>query len=112
MGDGTGLSQMIHMAATDIQKRNFVAMEVKKGLSAEERKQMLAKFDSDSFKKVAMVVVGEPPAAFKKITHEALLAEKRKTVADEVRAKRHAADRVKAAEKAKKRKEDEKKKKE
>merc|ERR1711920_627830 len=73
--DGNALQQMIQ-AVTPVQKRNYVAMEVKNGLSADERKKMLAKFDSDCYKKVAVVVMGEPPAAFKAKTQEALLAEK------------------------------------
>merc|ERR1711920_238041 len=90
--DGDGFSQMVQ-AATDFQKRNYVAMEVKKNLSAEERQTMLKKFDSQNYKKVAVVVVGEPPKQFKAKTHEQMLAEKRKNVAEEVRQKREAADR-------------------
>merc|ERR1712083_781744 len=98
--DGDGFSQMVQ-AATDFQKRNYVAMEVKKNLSAEERQTMLKKFDSQNYKKVAVVVVGEPPKEFKAKTHEHMLAEKRKPIAAEVTQKRQAADKAKAAERAK-----------
>merc|ERR1712226_1618242 len=88
-------------AVTDLQKRNYVAMEVKKSLSAEERQKLPAKFDSNSYKKVAVVVVGEPPKDFKAKTHERMLAEKRKKVAEQVKQKRQAADRAKEAERRK-----------
>merc|ERR1712066_936674 len=98
--DGDTFPQMIQ-AVADLQKRNYVAMEVRKSLSAEERQKLLTKFDSNSYKKVAVVVVGEPPKEFKAKTHERMLAEKRKKVAEEVTQKRQAADRAKEAQRRK-----------
>jgi hypothetical protein len=59
-----------------ILKRDFVQMELKSNLIAAERKAALAKFPSSRFKKVAMVVMGEPPADFKAKVHEWMLADK------------------------------------
>merc|ERR1712194_358038 len=69
--DGSDLSQMTQ-AVTPLQKRNYVAMEVKNNLSVEERKAALAKFDAQTYKKVAVVVMGEPPAAYKANVHAKL----------------------------------------
>ncbi|CAK9048855.1 Heterogeneous nuclear ribonucleoprotein U (hnRNP U) (Scaffold-attachment factor A) (SAF-A), partial [Durusdinium trenchii] len=45
--------------------RNYVVMEVKSNLVAEERAQILKRFPSTSFKKVARVVMGEPKEEYK-----------------------------------------------
>merc|ERR1711870_98490 len=86
--DGGTVSQMIQ-AVTPIQKRNYVAMGVKKNLIAEERQQMLEQFDPAEFKRVAVVVMGEPPQAFKAKVHAAMLdAKKKKAVDAAVKAKK------------------------
>merc|ERR1711920_82122 len=85
--DGDTLIQMIQ-AVIPLQKRNFVAMEVKKNLLLEERKGMLAKFDGEDFKKVAMVVMGEPPKEFKAKVHAAMLDEKKKKAVEVVKKER------------------------
>merc|ERR1712087_455392 len=59
-----------------LQKRNYVVMEVKSNLIAEERKEFLAQFSASHFKKVAAVMVGDPAIEFKKRCHELVLAEK------------------------------------
>merc|ERR1711948_131674 len=83
-----GVSQMIQVV-TPIQKRNYVAMEVKKNLIAEERQKMLEQFDPAEFKRVAVVVMGEPPATFKAKVHAAMLdAKKKKAVDAAVKAKK------------------------
>merc|ERR1712039_247343 len=105
--DGTGLSQMIHNVLP-LQKQNYVVMEVKKNLLVEERKQLLQQFNNPVYKKVAVVVMGEPPAAFKQSAHAAMLAEKRKKVAADVRIKRQAAERKKKMDAAKARREEKK----
>merc|ERR1712060_874589 len=79
--DGGTVSQMIQ-TVTPIQKRNFVAMSVKKNLIAEERQKMLEQFDPAEFKRVAVVVMGEPPAAFKAKVHAAMLEAKKKKAVD------------------------------
>merc|ERR1712039_951510 len=86
--DGGTVSQMIQVV-TPIQKRNYVAMEVKKNLIAEERQKMLEQFDPAEFKRVAVVVMGEPPATFKAKVHAAMLdAKKKKAVDAAVKAKK------------------------
>lgn len=57
-------------------KRNFVCMELRGNLMSSERSAALARFPKDSFKRVAVVVVGQPPAPFVAKVHEKLLAEK------------------------------------
>merc|ERR1719188_2943039 len=54
--------------------RNYVVMEVKGNLLAEERKKVLERFPG--FKKVAQVVVGEPPEEYKQELQAQILAEK------------------------------------
>merc|ERR1712190_384180 len=61
---------------------NYVAMSVKKNLSAEDRQKMLEQFDPAEFKRVAAVVMGEPPSAFKAKVHAAMLAAKKKKAVD------------------------------
>eukprot|EP00930_Biecheleria_cincta_P087647 TRINITY_DN7687_c0_g1_i1.p1 TRINITY_DN7687_c0_g1~~TRINITY_DN7687_c0_g1_i1.p1 ORF type:complete len:1093 (+),score=298.96 TRINITY_DN7687_c0_g1_i1:83-3361(+) len=57
--------------------RNFVVMEVQKNLLPDERRKSLANFDPADFKRIAVVVMGEPPADFKAKVQEELLAEKK-----------------------------------
>merc|ERR1711972_501411 len=73
--DGGTVSQMIQVV-TPIQKRNYVAMQVKKNLIAEERQKVLEQFDPAEFKRVAMVVMGEPPKDFKAKVDAAVKAKK------------------------------------
>merc|ERR1712187_41487 len=79
--DGGTVSQMIQ-TVTPIQKRNYVAMAVKKNLIAEERQKMLEQFDPAEFKRVAVVVMGEPPSAFRAKVHAAMLEAKKKKAVD------------------------------
>merc|ERR1711920_473671 len=68
-----------------LRKQNYVVMEVKKNLIADERKRQLEEFSSDDYKKIAVVVMGEPAAEFKARTHSAILAEKQKKAREEAR---------------------------
>merc|ERR1711920_609862 len=79
--DGGTVSQMIQVV-TPIQKRNYVAMQVKKNLIAEERQKVLEQFDPAEFKRTAVVVMGEPPDAFKAKVHAAMLDAKKKQAVD------------------------------
>merc|ERR1711972_595856 len=54
----------------------------KKNLIAEERQKVLEQFDPAEFKRVAMVVMGEPPKDFKAKVHAAMLAAKKKAAVD------------------------------
>merc|ERR1712194_425181 len=84
-------------------------MQVKKNLLVEDRKAMLARFDKRDFKRVAVVVMGEPPAQFKAKVHAVMLdGKKKKAVEAAVKRKTEASDRkkVEEAESKKKEKED------
>merc|ERR1712217_193331 len=89
-------------AVTPLQKRNYVAMEVKKNLLKDTRTRLLAQFNSKLYKRVAVVVMGVPPASFKAKAHEQMLAAKRQKVAEEVKRARQSADRKKRIEASKK----------
>ncbi|CAL1139253.1 unnamed protein product [Cladocopium goreaui] len=56
--------------------RNYVVMEVKSNLLKSERQDLLHRFDLPHFRRVAAVVVGEPPESFKVKVRAAVLAEK------------------------------------
>jgi len=99
------------------QPRDYVVMEVKANLVKEERADCLKRFNAPHYKKVAMVVMGDPPAAFKAKTQAALL--KQKEAQEELAWKQRVAERtakkelkakIKAAEEARKKAEEEAKK--
>merc|ERR1712194_153362 len=56
--------------------RDYVLLEVKANLVAEERRQALRQFSSKNFRKVAHVVMGEPNEEFKQLKIDRLLVEK------------------------------------
>eukprot|EP00441_Pelagodinium_beii_P039866 CAMPEP_0197648312 /NCGR_PEP_ID=MMETSP1338-20131121/27677_1 /TAXON_ID=43686 ORGANISM="Pelagodinium beii, Strain RCC1491" /NCGR_SAMPLE_ID=MMETSP1338 /ASSEMBLY_ACC=CAM_ASM_000754 /LENGTH=920 /DNA_ID=CAMNT_0043222289 /DNA_START=44 /DNA_END=2806 /DNA_ORIENTATION=- len=72
-------------AVAPIQKRNYVVMEIKSNLTKEERVEMASKWPG--FKVVAKVLVGEPPAAFKKSSQALALEAKQMTSDMEHKAK-------------------------
>jgi len=112
-------------AVAPLVPRNYIIMEVKENLSADDRAAALKRFSKHSYKRVAHVVMGEPDDAFKKVVHSKILKEKKEKAETEWKAKkvevekkiqlaaRHKqlADMRKKAEKAKKKAEAEKKKK-
>mmetsp|Transcript_48803 Transcript_48803/g.111156 ORF Transcript_48803/g.111156 Transcript_48803/m.111156 type:complete len:891 (-) Transcript_48803:33-2705(-) len=107
--DDLSVSRVISAIAPALQ-RNYVVMEVKGNLLMDERKALLARFNSADFKKVAQVAMGEPPADFKSYVQELMLKEK--TVKAEAEAKRKKAEATrKKLEEEKKRKAEEAKKK-
>eukprot|EP00444_Apocalathium_aciculiferum_P005405 CAMPEP_0183413718 /NCGR_PEP_ID=MMETSP0370-20130417/21890_1 /TAXON_ID=268820 /ORGANISM="Peridinium aciculiferum, Strain PAER-2" /LENGTH=1097 /DNA_ID=CAMNT_0025596963 /DNA_START=30 /DNA_END=3319 /DNA_ORIENTATION=- len=59
-----------------LQARNYVVMEVKSNLIEDERKEILNRFSTGTFKKTALVTMGEPTADFKKRTTELVLKQK------------------------------------
>jgi len=98
--------------------RNYVIMEVKSNLVEAERKQVLQRFSTSHFRKVAHVVMGEPSAEYKKLELEHLLKEKQeksdvawKAKQAEKARKKQIADRQKQMAEAKKKFEEERKKK-
>merc|ERR1712217_532568 len=82
--DSNTLPQMVQ-AIAPLRKQSYVVMEVKKNLIADERKRQLEEFSNDEYKKIAVVVMGEPTAEFKARTHSAILAEKQKKAREEAR---------------------------
>ncbi|CAE6964894.1 unnamed protein product [Symbiodinium natans] len=62
--DDTSTQKVVSMLAP-MQPRNYVVMEVKSNLIKEERAQVLKKFPSTHFKKVAYVIMGEPKEEYK-----------------------------------------------
>merc|ERR1711924_128425 len=104
-------------ATVGIQQRNLVIMEVNANLIKEDRAKLLSSFTG--FKKVAMVVCGEPNAPFKKITQAAVLKDKQakadiefKKKLDEEKRKKLAERKVRQETKWKKKEEKKKKKEE
>eukprot|EP00929_Paragymnodinium_shiwhaense_P033802 TRINITY_DN18499_c0_g1_i1.p1 TRINITY_DN18499_c0_g1~~TRINITY_DN18499_c0_g1_i1.p1 ORF type:complete len:905 (-),score=228.58 TRINITY_DN18499_c0_g1_i1:186-2900(-) len=59
-----------------MQERPFVVMEIKGNLFKDDRKEAALRWSMPWFKRVALVVVGEPTPEFKAKTKAALLAEK------------------------------------
>merc|ERR1712187_539260 len=57
-------------------KRNFVVMELKSNLTAEDRAKSLMRFTPSHFKKVATVLLGEPDKEYKARVQALLLADK------------------------------------
>ncbi|CAK0857759.1 unnamed protein product, partial [Prorocentrum cordatum] len=80
------VKQNLTMAAS-VQKRSLVVMEVRENLLEEFRRSALAKFRAPHFKRVALVLVGEPPDEFKKWRLASLLKEKQERVGAEYKAK-------------------------
>merc|ERR1712129_659545 len=90
-------------------KRNYLVMELKNNLLAEKRQKALQRFNGPNFKKVALVLMGEPTAEYKKKVQTLMLAEKtaeaevgKKKKAAEDERKRLAEEREKKSEEAKK----------
>merc|ERR1712151_980837 len=68
--------------------RNYVVMEVKSNLIEDERKEILSRFNSAHFKKVAHVVMGEPTEDFKQMRLDKLLKDKQEKADAAWRAKK------------------------
>merc|ERR1712118_175980 len=82
-------------SASSYYERSYVVMEVKGNLLAEERKKALAKWDSNTFKKVAVVAMGEPPREFKAKVHEEMLTHKKWIAGIEAKKKKEAEEKDK-----------------
>jgi len=100
--------QKVISALAPVLDRNYVVMEVKGNLLAEGRKTVLDGFPG--FKKVAQVVVGEPPEDYKQAIQAVMLAEKTAVEKKKVEAKKAEAARKKAEEARKKKAEEDRKK--
>lgn len=99
--DDQSLMKVANSVAATI-PRNYVVMEVKSNLIAEERTATTQKFNLPHFKKTAMVVMGEPPQAFKDKNHAILLQDKQMKSDAAWKVKKAEAERQKAIKKRQK----------
>merc|ERR1719203_2643269 len=93
-----------HIAPTA--RRNFVIPELRANLLAEERKLGLARFPAPEFKRVAVVMVGEPTAEFKGQVQGMIIADKKTAAEAELRKKREEEARKRLIEEKKKKAEE------
>merc|ERR1711879_469846 len=73
------LSDSVHLmlrAVAQVQRRNFLIMELRGNLMKEGRKKTLDLFPSNMFKKVACTLIGEPTVDFKKYSQQLMLKAK------------------------------------
>eukprot|EP00931_Biecheleriopsis_adriatica_P077427 TRINITY_DN50_c0_g1_i3.p1 TRINITY_DN50_c0_g1~~TRINITY_DN50_c0_g1_i3.p1 ORF type:complete len:821 (-),score=308.17 TRINITY_DN50_c0_g1_i3:116-2341(-) len=73
--DDRSLQRVVNTLAP-LTPRNYIIMEVKSNLIASERANVLKRFSSDKFKKVARVIMGEPKDAYKKKVQQRILKDK------------------------------------
>merc|ERR1712066_275858 len=73
--DNGRVERMIKTFAT-MQGRNYVVMEVRNNLIEQDRINLLSKFPSEMFKKVAHVQIGDASPDFKKKTQDVMLHRK------------------------------------
>jgi len=93
-----------HIAPTA--RRNFVVPELTTNLLAQERKQGLARFPATEFRRVAVVVAGEPTAEFKGQVQGMIIADKKTAAEAELRKKREEDARKRLIEEKKKKAEE------
>jgi len=74
-------------ASAEIQKRNLVVMEMKSSLLKSERKELTARWMACGCRRVAAVVVGDPPASFRAFSQEMMLRMKQEALTAEFKAK-------------------------
>merc|ERR1740129_860695 len=72
--DDRSVSRLLANLAPTLE-RNFIVVDVKANLVADERKAAVSRFVG--FRTVARVMMGEPTAEFKNSVHEAMLQEKK-----------------------------------
>merc|ERR1712176_120627 len=80
---GFGISMMddgsvrrVLQVVAPIQERNYVVVELKSNLIKDGRRDLFAKWAQSGFKRSAVVMVGEPPLAFKKRGQDLTLQQK------------------------------------
>lgn len=93
--DDMSLQRVVKAIAPTV-PRNYVIMEVKSNLIADERAEVLKRFNLPKFKKTAMVVMGEPGADFKKKSRDRLLQEKQLKADNEWKVKKAQKEQQKA----------------
>merc|ERR1712130_751203 len=80
MMDDNSIRRVINSVAR-VQPRNYVVMEVKGQLISSERKDFLARWDgAHQFRKISVVMLGEPPLELRQRIREETLIEKRETI--------------------------------
>mmetsp|Transcript_80420 Transcript_80420/g.209785 ORF Transcript_80420/g.209785 Transcript_80420/m.209785 type:complete len:545 (+) Transcript_80420:90-1724(+) len=99
--DDASASRVIQSIAPCV-PRDYVLMEVKQNLCAEDRAANLKKFSSDKFTKVARVIVGKPPKAFVEKVHKTMLEQKQAKLEGEWNRRKAEKARKKLAEKKQK----------
>eukprot|EP00933_Yihiella_yeosuensis_P032841 TRINITY_DN2649_c0_g3_i2.p1 TRINITY_DN2649_c0_g3~~TRINITY_DN2649_c0_g3_i2.p1 ORF type:complete len:922 (-),score=255.79 TRINITY_DN2649_c0_g3_i2:370-3036(-) len=103
--DDLSVRRVLQIAAP-IQKRHYVVMEVRGSLLQEMRKELIAPWSS--FRRIASVVMGEPPASVKQQGQKLMLEQKQEASDLEFRAKQAHEKTKKELEKKQKQKELEK----
>merc|ERR1712176_1043241 len=88
MMDDNSIRRVVH-AVAQIQPRNYVVMEVKANIVDRDRRDLLSKWEASSgLRRVAAIMVGEPPAEIKKRGQELALKEKQEAIDAEFQKKR------------------------
>eukprot|EP00746_Dinoflagellata_sp_MGD_P120253 gnl/MRDRNA2_/MRDRNA2_55861_c0_seq1.p1 gnl/MRDRNA2_/MRDRNA2_55861_c0~~gnl/MRDRNA2_/MRDRNA2_55861_c0_seq1.p1 ORF type:complete len:1088 (+),score=364.60 gnl/MRDRNA2_/MRDRNA2_55861_c0_seq1:77-3265(+) len=78
----------VFASLTPVLKRDFVVMEVASNLQPTMRAKAIAQFSAPQYKKVALCVMGEPPADYKKVIQKKMLEEKQKKIDTDFRVKK------------------------
>merc|ERR1712187_294572 len=73
--DQGGIERMIKTFAP-MQGRNYIVMEVRNNLIEQDRINLLNKFPSETFRKIAQVQIGDASADFKQKTRDVMLGRK------------------------------------
>lgn len=115
MGFGIALlddlsARKVLQAVAPLQKRNYIVVEVKSNLMKDERKQLASCWSPASFRRVASVMIGEPPQVVKKRAMEMTLKQKQEVSDLDFRAKQAVEKQKKLIEKRQRQLEREKKK--
>lgn len=80
------------------QPRNYIVMEVKGNLTAEERKVLVQRFSAPHYRRIAEVVIGEPPATYKKWVQSQILKDRQEQLTQEWSARKAEKEKKKAEE--------------
>eukprot|EP00927_Polykrikos_kofoidii_P059509 TRINITY_DN5465_c0_g1_i1.p1 TRINITY_DN5465_c0_g1~~TRINITY_DN5465_c0_g1_i1.p1 ORF type:complete len:1000 (+),score=263.77 TRINITY_DN5465_c0_g1_i1:210-3002(+) len=96
-------------AVAPLLRRNFLVMELRANLLAEERGAHLARFPSTEFKRVASVMIGEPTVEYKARVQQLMLADKQALAESEKRKKAIELERKKLLEEKRRKAEEAKK---
>jgi len=99
--DDSSASRVINSVVPCV-PRDYVLMEVKQNLCAEDRAANLKKFSSDKFTKIARVAIGKPPKEFIAKVHKTMLEQKQTKLEGEWKQRKALKERQKIAEKKQK----------